>query len=178
VFPADYASSGVAGLPMVAVEGCFMRARVLVLAVVILAVMILDVAGLAGMRAWSQVDDDQARILNLENAWNRSVQTKDTAGLDMLLAPELVYVGVEGELMSKAEYMASIQSQLEHPARVVSESMKVHVFGATAIVDGVYRENGMKKGKPYSLRARFIDTWIRRRDTWVCVASDGTVIGP
>ena len=155
-----------------------MRAKALVRAVVILAVIILALVGLAGMRAWSQIDDDQARILNLENAWNRLVQTKDTAGLDMLLAPELVYVGIEGELMNKAEYMASVQSQLEHPARVVSESMRVHVFGAAAIVDGVYRETGMKKGKPYTLRARFIDTWIRRRDTWVCIASDGTVMGP
>src|ERR1700691_4939291 len=137
---------------MIAVEGCFMRRKVLVLAIV----------GTAWLWGWSQIDDDQARILNLENAWNRSVQTKDTAGLDMLLAPELVYVGIEGKLMSKAEYMASVQSQLEHPARVVSESMKVHVFGEAAIVDGVYRENGMRKGKPYTLRARFIDMWIRR----------------
>lgn len=145
-----------------------MRAKFLVLAVVILA----------GLRGWSQIDDDQARILDLENAWNRSVQTKDAAGLDMLLAPELVYVGIEGELMNKAGYIASVQSQLEHPTRVVSESMRVHVFGATAIVDGVYRETGTKKGKPYALRTRFIDTWIRRRETWVCVASDGTTIGP
>ncbi|MGA2744834.1 MAG: nuclear transport factor 2 family protein [Candidatus Sulfotelmatobacter sp.] len=140
--------------------------------------LVLAIVSMAWLWGWSQIDDDQARILNLENAWNRSVQTKDTAGLDMLLAPELVYVGIEGKLLSKAEYMASIQSQQEHPTRVVSESMKVHVFGAAAIVDGVYRENGMKKGKPYTLRARFIDMWVRRRDTWVCIASDGTVMEP
>jgi ketosteroid isomerase-like protein len=150
-----------------------MRAKILVLEVVVLAIMVL-----AGLGAWGQGDEEQARILDLENAWSRSVQTKDTAGLNMLLAPELVYVGIEGKLMTKAEYLASVQSQAEHPAHVVSESMKVHIFGAAAIVDGVYRENGVKKGKPYALRARFIDMWIRRRDTWVCVASDGTVIGP
>lgn len=141
-------------------------------------VLVFAIVSLAWLRGWDQIDDDQARILNLENAWNRSVQTKDTAGLDMLLAPELVYVGIEGKLMSKAEYLASVQSPSVHPARVVSESMKVHVFGAAAIVDGVYRKNGMKKGKPYALRARFIDMWVRRRDSWVCVASDGSVIGP
>jgi ketosteroid isomerase-like protein len=141
-------------------------------------VLVLAIMAMPWLWGWSQIDDDQARILDLENAWNRAVQAKDTAGLDMLLAPELVYVGMEGKLMSKAEYLASVKSQLEHPARVVTESMKVHVFGAAAIVDGVYRENGMKKGKPYTLRARFIDTWVRRRDSWVCVASDGTVMGP
>ena len=155
-----------------------MRAKVLVRAVFVRALLGLAVLILAELRGWAQIDDNQARILDLENAWNRAVQTKDTAGLDMLLAPELVYVGIEGKLMSKAEYMASVQSQAERPARVVSESMKVHVFGAAAIVDGVYRENGLKKGKPYTLRARFIDMWVRRRDSWVCIASDGTVIGP
>ena len=141
-------------------------------------VLVLVFVGMARLLGWSQIDDDQARILNLENARNQSVQTKDKAGLDMLLAPELVYVGVEGNVMSKAEYMASVKSQLEHPARVVSESMRVHVFGAAAIVDGGYRESGMKKGKPYTLRARFIDMWVRRRDSWVGIASDGTVMGP
>jgi ketosteroid isomerase-like protein len=158
----------VAELPMIAVEGCLMRGKVLVLAIVAMA------------WSWgsSQIDDDQARILNLENAWNRSVQTKDTAGLDMLLAPELVYVGIGGKLMTKSEYLASVRSPSEHPTRVVSESMQVHVFGAAAIVDGVYRESGMRKGKPYTLRARFIDMWVRRGDGWVCVASDGTVMAP
>jgi ketosteroid isomerase-like protein len=145
-----------------------MRAKILVLAFVCLT----------GLRGRTQIDDNQARILDLENAWNRSVQTKDTAGLDMLLAPELVYVDYDGKLMNKTEYLASVQSQAEHLTRVLSESMKVHIFGAAAIVDGVYRETGIKKGKPYALRARFVDMWVRRRDSWVCVASDGTVMVP
>jgi Domain of unknown function (DUF4440) len=147
---------------MIAVEGCFMRGKILVLAIV----------GMAWLSGWTRIDHDQARILNLENAWNRSAQTKDTAGLDMLLAPELVYVGIGGKLMSKSECLASVQSPSDHPTRVVSESMKGHVFGAAAIVDGVYRETGTKKGKPYTLRASFIDMWVRHRDSWVCIASD------
>ena len=62
-----------------------------------------------------------------------SVQTKDTSGLDMLLAPELVYVDTDGQLMTKVEYLGSVQSQLEHAERVTSESMKVHVFGTACI---------------------------------------------
>lgn len=141
--------------------------------------ILVAVVGLAWLRLASQaVDDDQARLLTLENMWNRSVQTKDTKALELLLAPELVYVDYDGKLMNKTEYLASVQSPTELPARVVSESMRVHVFGAAAVVDGVYRENGMKKGKPYMVRARFIDMWVRRSERWVCVASDGTVIGP
>jgi len=38
-----------------------------------------------------QPAEEQARILGLENAWDRAVKEKDVAALKMLLAPELVY---------------------------------------------------------------------------------------
>ena len=49
-----------------------------------------------------QLDAEQARILSLENAWDRAVKQKDAAALQMLLAPELVYVDYDGKLMDKA----------------------------------------------------------------------------
>ena len=44
------------------------------------------------------------------------------------------------------------------------------------IVSGIYRETGTAKGKPYTRRARFTDTWIRQSGTWKCVASQSTLI--
>ncbi len=123
-------------------------------------------------------DAGQARILALENAWNQAVQEKNTAALEMLLGPELVYVDYDGKLMDKAEYLASVQSQSLHPARIVSESMSVHLYGVAAVVNGVYRETGVTDGKPYALRERFTDLWVRRGESWVCVASHSTSIGP
>jgi ketosteroid isomerase-like protein len=113
----------------------------------------------------------------LENAWNEAVQQKDTVALDMLLGAELVYVDYDGKLMDKAQYVASVRSQAVHPARVVNEAMNVHVYGGFAVVNGVYREDGMKNEKPYVLRERFTDTWVQREKGWVCVASHSTLIG-
>ncbi len=145
-----------------------MRMRVLVLAIV----------GLAGLQGWSQSDVEQARILTLENAWNQAVQQKDKAALEMLLGADLVYVDYDGKMMNRAQYLTNVQSQLAQPVRIVSESMSVHLYGAAAVVSGVYRESGTKNGKPYLLRERFVDTWARRGESWVCVASDSTLIGP
>jgi ketosteroid isomerase-like protein len=122
-------------------------------------------------------DTDKVRIFSLENAWNEAQWQKDRGALDMLLAPDLVYVEYDGSLMGKTEYMTSILSPSLHPAKIVSESMSVHVYGAFAVVYGICRENGVKKGKPYSVRMRFTDTWIRRNETWMCVASQSTLIG-
>ena len=119
--------------------------------------------------------EEQGRILSLENAWNQAVHEKDIAALKMLLGPELVYVDFDGTLMDKSAYVASVQSQTLHPEKIVSESMNVHLYGTVAVVNGVYRESGAKNGKPYVLRERFTDTWIRQSDSWVCVASHSTL---
>jgi ketosteroid isomerase-like protein len=127
-------------------------------------------------QSMEQPDAGQSRIMALENAWNQAVQQKDRAAVEMLLGPELIYVDYDGTLMDKAEYLASVQSQSLRPARIVSESMNVHIYGAAAVVNGVYREKGVKNGKPYLLRERFTDTWVRRSESWVCVASHSTLI--
>jgi len=54
--------------------------------------------------------------------------------------------------------------------------MKVHVYGSTGIVSGIYRETGKEKGKPYTRRVRFTDTWIKQSSQWKCVASQSTLV--
>src|ERR1700689_2587463 len=124
----------------------------------------------------TQMDPEQARIMTLENAWNQAVQQKDASALKILLAPDLIYVEYDGTLMDKAHYLASVQSPSLEPVRIVNESTSVRIYGAVAVVNGVCRENGTKNGKPYLLHERFTDTWIRRGDSWVCVASESTLI--
>jgi ketosteroid isomerase-like protein len=121
-------------------------------------------------------DTGQGRILALENAWDQAVRQKDTAALEMLLAPDLIYVDYDGKLMDKTQYLASVQAPAMRPTRVVSESINVHLYGAAAVVSGVYRETGVTNGKPYALRERFMDTWVRSKESWVCVASQSTSI--
>jgi len=132
----------------------------------------------AAVKSMAQSNVEQGRILSLENAWNQALQQKDGNALKMLLAPELVYVDYDGTLMGKAEYLASVQAASLHPVHLVSESMEVHLYGGIAVVEGVCRESGVKNGKPYSVRLRFTDTWIRHGESWVSVASQSTLIAP
>jgi hypothetical protein len=85
---------------------------------------------------------NQSHIVAVENAWNQAVHAKDTVALKLLLAPEMVYVDCDGKLMDKGQYLASVQSPTLQPARIVSEAMNVQLYGAVAMVHGVYRESG------------------------------------
>ena len=118
----------------------------------------------------------QTKILALENAWNQAEEHKDVKALESLLDATLVYVDYDGSIMDKAQFIASIKAPSLHPEQIVNESMTAHVYGDSAIVTGVYREKGARNGKPYSRHGRFTDAWVLQRGTWVCVASQSTLM--
>jgi ketosteroid isomerase-like protein len=124
----------------------------------------------------AQPDSEQARILTLENAWNQAVQLRDAFALNTLLSVDLIYVEYDGALMNKAKYMASVKSPAIRPLRIVNDAMSVHLYDKVAVVSGICRETGIKNGKPFALRERFTDTWIRRSNSWVCIASQSTLM--
>lgn len=123
-----------------------------------------------------QPDAEQTRILALENAWNQAEEHKDIKALDSLLDSTLVYIDYDGSLMDKAQFIASVKAPALHPEQIVNESMTAHVYGNSAVVTGVYHEKGERSGKPYLRRGRFTDTWVLAQGTWVCVASQSTLI--
>jgi ketosteroid isomerase-like protein len=122
------------------------------------------------------VDAEQSKILALENAWNQAEKHKDGKALETLLHPDLVYVDYDGSMMTKVEFIASVKDPALKPEQIVNESMTAHVFGDSAVVSGIYREKGVKNGKPYNRRGRFTDTWVYQGGLWMCVASQSTMI--
>ncbi len=144
--------------------------------VVPLLILSLLTAVRTNAQTMEQTAPEEARILTLENAWNQAVQQKDAQALKLLLAPELIYVEYDGTLMNNTEYLASVEAPSMHPVRIVNEGMTVHLYCMVAVVNGMCRESGVKKGKAYAVRERFTDTWVRRGDRWECVASESTLI--
>ena len=132
----------------------------------------------AGSAAGQQgsMSDEGGRVMALENAWNHALEAKDTKALDMLLANTFVSVDIDGSIASRSEFLASIKSADYQPSQAVTEQSTVQVYGDAAVVVGVFRIKGTEKGKPYVHRERFVDTWIKLRGTWQCVATTSTLI--
>ena len=118
----------------------------------------------------------EGKILALENAWCQAEKARDSKALQSLLDDSLVYIRYDGSLWSKTQYLASLNDTSSRVEQAVNENMAAHVFGDAAIVTGIYRVKGVEKGNPYSRRERFIDTWARRGNTWMCVASQVSLI--
>jgi hypothetical protein len=141
---------------------------------IVVAAMILIFAGHAQV---GPHDSDKARVLSLENAWNEAEKHKDTKAIDGLLAASFAYTESDGLFMSKPEFLAAIASASYHPEQIVNDSMSAQTYDHAVVITGTYREQGIAKGKAYTRRGRFTDTWILEKGAWLCAASQETLIG-
>jgi ketosteroid isomerase-like protein len=128
---------------------------------------------------WAQEDSDtavQSKIIALEKAWNQAYKLGDIRALDTLLEDRIVLINDDGTVQTKAEFLAGVKPSKSQEQQVAPESMKVHVFGNTAVATGVFRAKGVEGGKPYVRRERFVDTWVYTSGKWVCVATNATPV--
>jgi ketosteroid isomerase-like protein len=119
---------------------------------------------------------DEIRIRQLERAWNQAEAKQEVKEVSSLLADTIVYTDYDGSFMNKSEYMKWVAAPQQKADHIYDEGLSVQVYGDAAVATGIYRETGTNKGKPYVIRSRFTDTWIKRNDAWLCVASNSTLI--
>jgi hypothetical protein len=131
----------------------------------------------AGYAQISSHDSDKARVLSLENAWNEAEKNKDVKAIEGLLAPSFAYTDSDGDFMNKPQFLASISAASYDPEQIVNDSMNAQPYDHAVVVTGTYREHGTEKGKAYTRRGRFTDTWVQENGAWLCAASQETVMG-
>jgi ketosteroid isomerase-like protein len=122
------------------------------------------------------VSADEIQIKQLERAWNQAEAKQEVKEVSALLADTLAYTDYDGSFMNKSEYMKWVAAPEQKADHLYDEGSNVKVYGDAAVVTGIYRETGTNKGKPYVIRSRYTDTWIRRNGVWLCVASHSTLI--
>jgi ketosteroid isomerase-like protein len=138
---------------------------------------------IATARSLAQADTQtatQSKIVALEQLWNQAYKSGDTKALDSILDDAIVLVNDDGSVQTKAEFLASVKSSAQQPTaqqqQVAPESFSVRVFGNVAIATGVMRVKGVEGGKPYTRHERFVDTWLLKHGSWVCIGTDATPV--
>ena len=119
----------------------------------------------------SSSEGDEKRIVALENIWNQAQLNHDSTAMGSMLHPDFVFTDFDGTVMSKPQFLASIRDTSNILTVEVSDDMKLHRFGDTVVITGATHEKGKQHGKAYEHYGRFTDTWIRRGNEWICVAS-------
>ena len=115
-------------------------------------------------------------VMALEIQWLKSQQTNNPDLVAALLADKFVSTGNGGKVTNKAQTLADAKASKNVSAE--NENVQVTVFGDTAIATGLWVGKGTdEKGKPFDLRDRWTDTWIKMPNgKWQCVATQSTSV--
>jgi ketosteroid isomerase-like protein len=149
-----------------------MKLRVLS-ALVFILIPILILA----MPVVAQEPDAESKIIALEKAWNQAYKLRDRSALAQILHDSMIVINDDGSLQSRSMFLAGIDAmRASSEQQAEPESISVHVFGDVAIATGVFRTRGVENGKTFARRNRFVDTWVSKDGTWVCIAASATPV--
>ncbi len=118
----------------------------------------------------------EGKIMALEKLWNQAYKSGDTKALDAILDDAIVLINDDGTTQTKKEFLASVKASNAQEQQVAPEALKVYVHGDVAVATGVMRVKGSEGGRSYTRRERFVDTWLHKGGSWVCIATDATPI--
>jgi ketosteroid isomerase-like protein len=135
-----------------------------------LAIMLIALAPVPCTRA----EDNSAietTIKQMENAWEKAWQTKDTGALGNILADDYAGMNSKGERQNKSQLLNELKTMTDTVSASVTDSMDVHVYGPNlAMVVGTSTEKGMDKDrKAFTRSFGWVDTWMQRNGKWECI---------
>ena len=126
--------------------------------------------------ARTQTGSVEQELIKLEQDWTNANLKADVAFLNRILAEDRTYTDNDGVLWTKAQDLAVIKSGELVLSSMVTDDMKVRIYGDAAVVTGRNTVKGTLKGKDISGQERWTDTWIRRDGRWQCVATHSSRI--
>ena len=113
----------------------------------------------------------ETKLKQMENAWDKAWQTKDTAALGNMLADDYAGMNSKGQSQNKSQLLNELKTMTDTVTSSVNDSLKVHVYGPNlAMVVGTSTEKGMDKDrKPFTRSFGWVDTWTQRNGKWECI---------
>ena len=116
----------------------------------------------------------QRAVFALEEQWTRALVKRDTAAFKRLTTPGFVYTE-DNVVMSQRQLINAVATG-DTIVYAANEGMRLHDYNPVAVVTGVLVVSGRNKGKTYTNRYRFTDTWLYRNGKWQAIAAQDYLI--
>jgi len=115
-------------------------------------------------------DTQPSVLLRLEDDWALALIHRDAAVFRRLLADGFIYTE-DDRTVSRDDVLHDVVAGPDTVTTAHNEAMRIHRFGATAVVTGWLVVGGHGPGGSFDRRYRFTDTWVRRDARWQIVAA-------
>jgi len=96
--------------------------------------------------------------------------------MDRIFSDDWIIVDEEAQVRDKKSEFEPYKTGEEKLTAGRLDDMRVRLFGEAAVVTGRSRFKGGFQGKPFDIRCRFTDIWVRRNGRWQIVSSQNTAI--
>jgi hypothetical protein len=122
-----------------------------------------------------QATATQKAVFALEEEWTRALVRTDTAAFKRLTAPGFVYTE-DNVVMNQRQLIQAVATG-DKVDWAGNEGMKLYDYTPVAVVTGILIVKGHdRKGKRYTNRYRFTDTWLYRNGKWQAIAAQDYLI--
>ena len=115
-------------------------------------------------------------LMQIEQELTNAILKSDASTFDRYLADTYTFTDPGGSLSNKAQNIASMKAGDFKFESSKIDSMKVQVYGNTAVVTYRTTDKGKIKDMDVSGQYRWTDVFVKRNDRWQAVAGQGTRI--
>ncbi|WP_457787567.1 nuclear transport factor 2 family protein [Pseudomonas sp. PL-6] len=113
-------------------------------------------------------------ITELEALRHRAMCEADSAALEQLLAPDLLYIHSDGTCDGKQAYLQGLRSQKWRYQRIECHAQAVRIEGDCGVVSGLMQMNVVIAGQALAMTSRALGVWAKRREGWQLIAWQAT----
>lgn len=154
--------------------GSWIMLRMRLLPVVLVAFVLMGLRIAEGQSSAQRVDPVARLVARYDSAWN----SKDTAGVGRLMAPEYQYFTSLGEVLPRAEMLRFLGSPEYTLQQSTRSELVVTRSGSAAVVSSRWRGWGTYKGKSFIDDQRCGLVWVQTAGTWQLLSEHCVQIAP
>jgi len=128
-------------------------------------------AALVATQAWAgqEVGDYKGLPDDLAaaaTAYDLAQYKADRPELERLLADDYTLAGSNGKNQTKAEFIADVVAPGSKTTYLAITQQVRKVWPDCAVLGGMADAKGLDRGKPFTMRIRFVDIWAKRDGRW------------
>ena len=113
----------------------------------------------------------EQELLAVENEAVSAMIHADMVAIDRIFSDDWIIIDEEAEVRDKKVEFDAFRTGEEKIIAGQLGEMKVRLFGEAGVVTGSYIFKGSFKGKPFDIKGRFTDVFVKQNGHWRCVSS-------
>lgn len=109
----------------------------------------------------------EAAIQAAEKEFSRAIQAKDTAALEVLLAPDIIYAHATGNIETRQQYLDRLKGGKQRYDSYTQEKIKIVPYGNSVVSHLSVRITGQNDAGAFNDHVLMMHHWVKVKGKWV-----------